>query len=182
MTQNKQEPKVPAYIIRGSMKKETYQKIMKYFEEHPSQKSILTMGNKLCTILVFLSYPLLLFYLLIERSPQLAEAIIVPMNAFIILTVFRFLVNRPRPYEKFQTPSAIHKAKKGNSFPSRHVFSAFMIALTILAFCPLPGIGILLLIVSALIAFIRVISGVHFISDVLAGCMFAIVASLFYWL
>ena len=164
------------------MKKETYQNIMKFFEEHSSFKSALSWMNRLCTIGVMVSYPLQLLSLLIQRRTELAEAIIIPMNAFIILTVFRFLVNRPRPYEKFQTESAIHKNKKGNSFPSRHVFSSFMIAFTVLTFSPWMWTGILLLFISVIIALIRVVSGVHFISDVLAGFVFAAAASLFYLL
>ena len=164
------------------MKKETYQNIMNFFEEHASWKSALVMMNRLCTLFVVISFPLLLLYLLIQRKPELAEVIIIPMNAFIILTVFRSLINRPRPYEKFQTPSAIHKEKTGNSFPSRHVFSAFMIALTVFIYGPWLWVGILLLVVATLIAFIRVISGVHFVSDVLAGFLFAAAASLFYLL
>lgn len=162
------------------MKKETYQNIMNFFEEHSSLKSLLVMMNRICTIFVVISYPLLLCQQLLQKSPNLAEVIIVPMNAFIILTVFRYLINRPRPYEKFQTPSAIHKDKKGNSFPSRHVFSSFMIAFTILIHGPWLWAGILLLGIATLIALIRVISGVHFISDVLAGFFFAAVASIFY--
>lgn len=164
------------------MKKQTYQRIMNFFEEHAPFKFLLIIMNRLCTLMVIISYPLLLIYLLMEKRPELAEAMIIPMNAFIILTVFRFLINRPRPYEKFQTPPAIPKEKKGNSFPSRHVFSAFMIAFTVLYLSPWPWAGILLLVIAALMAVIRVLSGVHFISDVLAGFVFAAVASVCYWI
>ena len=162
------------------MKKDTYVKMTGYFKNHPSQKNCLKILNKLCTLIVVVAYPLLLFYLFTLKTPELATAIIIPMNAFIILTVFRFLINRQRPYEKFQTPPAIPKDKKGNSFPSRHVFSAFMIAFTLCVYGPWLWIGIVLLVVATLIAVIRVVAGIHFISDVLAGFGVAAVASIFY--
>ena len=65
----------------------------------------------------------------------------------------------------------------GRSFPSRHVFSAFIIAFTVLicspAASPLWFIGILLAVLAAIIACVRVISGVHFISDVVGAFVFA---------
>lgn len=164
------------------MKKDTYVKMTGYFKSHPSQRKCLKVMNKLCTLIIVVAYPLLLLYLLSLRTPELATAIIVPMNAFIILTVFRFLINRQRPYEKFETAPAIPKVKKGNSFPSRHVFSSFMIAFTMCIYGPWIEVGILLLIVAILIAIIRVVAGIHFISDVLAGFLFAAAASLFYFI
>lgn len=60
----------------------------------------------------------------------------------------------------------LRKIKKGESMPSRHVFS-----ITIIAMCWLyiyQPIGIVLLILTIILAAVRVIAGVHFIRDVIA--------------
>ena len=74
-------------------------------------------------------------------------------------------------------PPVITKDTHGRSFPSRHVFSAFIIAFTVLicspSASPLWFTGILLAVIAAIIACVRVISGVHFISDVVGAFVFA---------
>ena len=63
----------------------------------------------------------------------------------------------------------IKKEKEGNSFPSRHVFSAFVIATTFI-YANLE-LGICLFAISCLIAVLRVIGGVHFPKDVIVGAI-----------
>lgn len=62
------------------------------------------------------------------------------------------------------------------SFPSGHAISAFAIALSIGFFY--PEIQILLLLLAVLIAASRIVLGMHFLSDVLAG---ALIGSLLGW-
>ena len=72
-------------------------------------------------------------------------------------------------------PPVIPKNTKGHSWPSRHVFSATIIALT---FFPVNmPLAIVLLVCAAGIAVIRVISGVHSISDVVAAAACALLFS-----
>ena len=129
------------------------------------------MANKILTGLVFIAYPCLLLWMLWHKNPRLTNAIIYPMNGFICVTVVRAILNFPRPYERFEMPPVIPKNTKGHSWPSRHVFSATIIALT---FFPVNmPLGTVLLVCAAGIAVIRVISGVHSISDVVAvHCFF----------
>lgn len=153
-----------------------------FFKNNPVSKKILLLSNKICTYIVFALYPSLLFYLLFKGRAELSSAIIVPLDGFVVLSIFRCLVNRPRPYEKFGVSSVIPKDKKGRSFPSRHVFSAFIIAFTYLSMSHITTIflyiGFILLILAILIAVIRVLSGVHFISDVIAAFVFAAVSQI----
>lgn len=158
------------------LKKQRYQKRMAYFKEHPRAAQTIHILNRLFTYLVFAAYPLLLVYLLYQRNPLLARAIIVPMNGFVLLSVIRYFINRKRPYEAYDTEPAIKKSTKGNSFPSRHVFSVFVIAMTFLACAPDIWYGIALLVLGIGIAAVRVISGVHYISDVLAAAGIAVLA------
>ena len=164
------------------MKKETYNKMTGIFKNNTGLSKCLIISNKLCTYIVFTMYPILLIYLILQKRPELASSIIVPLDGFIVLSVFRYLINRPRPYEKFEISPVIPKDKKGQSFPSRHVYSAFIIAFTFLNVSAVNNLflyaGIVLTVIALLIAVIRVISGVHFISDVIAAFVFAVCTQL----
>lgn len=155
------------------MTKETYFKMTQPFRNHPGLAKSLHRLNDLFSGIIFISYPLLIIWLFIQKDPGLLKIILVPLDGFIAVTVFRGMCNRKRPYEKFETEPVIPKDTKGKSFPSRHVFSAAVIALTACMQPQLLGIGILFLILAAGIAVIRVVSGVHYISDVLAAFIFA---------
>ena len=47
-----------------------------------------------------------------------------------VVSVSRKIINEPRPYEKYGVPPVLDKDTSGKSFPSRHVFSVFVIAVT----------------------------------------------------
>ncbi len=158
------------------MKKETYQKRMAYFRERPRLAQLLQTANRILTGAVFVSYPVLLFWFWSKKDLILARAIIVPLDALILITVFRRAVNRKRPYEVYDTASAIGKKTKGKSFPSRHVFSVFLIAMTYLCLSPWPEAAALLFAAGVLLGAVRVLTGVHFVSDVLCGAAAGILA------
>lgn len=159
------------------MTKENYIKMTQPFRDHPEMAKGIHIANKLCTGLMYVSYPVLVAYLFLQKDVLLWRAILVPAISFVLLSVSRYFINRKRPYEVFEFPPVIKKDTKGKSFPSRHVFSATMIALTFLFASPWMWIGALFLLVSFILAGVRVVSGVHFISDVIAGIVVAIVAS-----
>ena len=71
------------------------------------------------------------------------------------------------------------KDKTGQSMPSRHCFSAAAIAGT--AWYVLPPLGAVLAVLGVLIAISRVVTGVHYISDVLAGLAFGSVFAVLGW-
>ena len=169
------------------MKKDTYIKMTAPFRENTGAAKKLELINKIATYTVFIVYPIFILYMCFTASPSLAYSMIMPLDGFIVVSVFRYLVNRPRPYEKFALPPVIPKNTHGRSFPSRHVFSAFIISFTILMYAPAASlfacIGIVLCALSIVIAVVRVISGVHYISDVLGALIFAIIeAAIFYLL
>jgi membrane-associated phospholipid phosphatase len=161
------------------MKKETYVKMTRPFRDNPGMAKGIHIANKLCTLSMYIAYPILIAYMLfVQKDSYVARMIIVPANSFLILSVFRYLVNRPRPYEAFDMPPVIAKDTKGKSFPSRHVFSAMIIALTFLLASPFSWLGVVFVIVALLLAVVRVVSGVHYISDVVAGILVAVVAAM----
>ena len=159
------------------MTKETYVTITQPFRDNPKMARGIHIANKICTLSMYLAYPLLILYMFLQRDAYVARVLIVPSNSFIILSVFRYFVNRPRPYEKFELPPVIAKDTKGKSFPSRHVFSAMVIAMTFLLASPWSWLGVLFVVVAVLLAIVRVVSGVHYVSDVIVGAAFAVVAA-----
>ena len=167
--------------MRVFMTKENYIKMTQPFRDHAGLAKGIHIANKLCTGVMYLAYPVLLVYLFFNAKYSsyfsFTKALLVPAVSFVLLSVFRSWVNRPRPYEKFEVPPVIKKDTKGHSFPSRHVFSAAMIAMTFLLMSPWSWLGIIFLGVSVALAVVRVVSGVHFISDVIAGIAAAVVAA-----
>lgn len=159
------------------MTKETYIKMTQPFRDNPEMAKGIHIANKLCTLTMYAAYHLLLLYLFWQKDEVLLRTVLVPGGSFMLLSIFRYVVNRPRPYEAFEVPPIIKKDTKGKSFPSRHVFSATIIAMTFLLVSPWNWIGVVFLIVSLLLAVVRVVSGVHYISDVVAGIVVAVFAA-----
>ncbi len=159
------------------MTKENYIKMTQPFRENPEMAKGIHIANKLCTGIMYVAYPVLILYLFMQKDEVVLRAILVPAISFVLLSVSRYFINRKRPYEAFEIPPVISKDTKGKSFPSRHVFSATMIAMTFLMTSPWAWIGLMFLVVSCLLAVVRVVSGVHYISDVLAGIIVAVVAA-----
>lgn len=159
--------------------------------EKPQLLSTITVLNSIITKLIYVAYPCLLVVLFLKDSERLSNladsfdvslllsaswlwAFIIPCVSFILLSVVRKLINAPRPYEIFKTAPLIPKTTKGKSFPSRHVFSIFVIGTTFVYTCSIPELGYLIYVLGILLAAIRVVSGVHFPRDVLAGACLGI--------
>ena len=98
---------------------------------------------------------------------------------FLILSVMRLLVNAQRPYEVYdieEFSGMREKRKKGRSFPSRHVFSAFLIGVLWIPYS--PAFGIAALVLGVLLAAERVLLGIHFVKDVAAGAAIGVLSGL----
>jgi len=158
------------------MTKETYIKMTQPFRDNPGMAKGIHIANSFLTGIMYVSYPLLLLYLFWRGESNVWTVILVPAISFIILSVGRALINRPRPYEAFGIPPVIKKDTKGKSFPSRHVFSATLIAMTFLWMSPWMWLGVLYLVISVCLGVVRVLSGIHYISDVVAGIVIGVLA------
>ena len=152
-----------------------YEKLSKPFRKY---KSILLFMNKLLTFIGYTSYPILLGWTWFINKELLLPMILIPGIGFILLTFVRKAINRKRPYETYNIDSMIKKDTKGNSMPSRHVFSMSIIAVSWLVVSPI--VGSVLLLFSIFLAFIRVIGGVHYISDVIVAIICACVWGLLF--
>lgn len=146
---------------------ETYKSIVGFFKRNKPCNTVLKLCYNFLPLIMFVSYGILIVFMFFSDIKIFARITLSPLTVFAIVTFFRKIFNRPRPYEKFATTSVFGKSKKGESMPSRHTACAFIIAMAFM-YVSIP-LGIAYLIISALIMISRVLAGVHFISDVLAG-------------
>ncbi len=165
-----------------TLKKQKYRERMAFITERSSLQKLLCYANLVLAGSVYIAYPVLLGVLLVHKDSILARAIMVPLDSFIILSVIRGFINRRRPYELYECAPAIHKDKKGKSFPSRHVFSVFVIATTFLG-VGFTLAGVILFLVGVCLAAVRVYCGVHFLSDVIAGAVAGVLSGVIgFWI
>lgn len=128
------------------------------------------------TAIVAALYIFTLFLFFVSRDYMIIMITCPPAAGFIFLSMVRNGINRKRPYEKYDIIPLIEKDTKGHSFPSRHVFSAFAIGAI---FVPVsPKLAVICLAAGTVIALCRVLSGVHFIIDVVFGAAFGTAFSL----
>lgn len=151
----------------SDLKKETYVKMLEYVRERNWLLGFVTKGGRVLSLVSYIFYPVFLVWVFASGQPDGWKAAAVPAAGFVLLSVFRAKLNAPRPYECFETAPVIEKNTKGKSFPSRHVFSAFIIAFTAAWYWPAAGGA--LAVCGTLLAVTRVLGGVHFIRDVAAG-------------
>jgi membrane-associated phospholipid phosphatase len=98
---------------------------------------------------------------------------------FLAVSLMRVTIDCKRPYEVFDMPELVKikaQRKSGRSFPSRHVFSAFLIG-TLWCIYSVP-LGIACMILGAYIAVERVALGIHFPKDVIAGGAIGVLSGL----
>ena len=146
-----------------------YTVLMKYirwydnFSSHFRDEMAVTAINLLDKALVYIIaaiYVFLIVFLFITHDP-----------ALVCFTVLRSWLDYPRPYDLYDIDPIIVKTTKGKSMPSRHVASAVAIACAI-AYVHLDW-GALAFTACAIVAFTRIVGGVHFPRDVVAAVVIA---------
>lgn len=176
-------------------------------------KNLIKISDKLLTIIIFALYPAALVFTflsefgiienvltlkasLIVHGAVLAEdvfipEILIPLTGFVFCSILRRGINRKRPFAITGEEPLIEKKNEGGSFPSRHAFSAFVIGFTILflsiTFHLTVGIivGVIILILGAIICYLRVLAKIHYPSDVIfgacLGAVWAVVGLILYY-
>lgn len=158
------------------MNRERYLKTMEWLKAHEKLTKILIFTEKLCEILIYTVYPTFLIYLAATKNDYLLRSVLTCGIPFVLVSILRKGLNAKRPYEVYGIPAAMKKDKKGSSMPSRHIFSAAIISVSLYFIFPIFAYlcGLLALIM----AVFRVLLGVHFIRDVLVGAIIGIVFGL----
>ncbi|MBR0381580.1 MAG: phosphatase PAP2 family protein [Eubacterium sp.] len=154
------------------MYKENYEKKADLIRKRPALLSLIKSANLLFTITGFTAYPLLLLLQFRKKGVKAVSYVIIPGTAFVLVSAARRMIGRKRPYESHEITPLIDKESTGNSFPSRHVFSLFLIAFLWIS-VSIPA-AVCLTAAAVILAAIRVIAGVHYLSDVIAGAFLGI--------
>lgn len=150
------------------MNEENYGKISEWFRKDKKKLDAFVLIYRILPCFVVIAYGIVVLYEVLCGSPEDRIRILaVPAVTFLLCTVFRKVINEQRPYESLNITPLIKKEKKGQSFPSRHMVSAGVIAMTALYVNRI--FGIIMIGIGLLIGIIRPIAGVHYIRDVVAG-------------
>lgn len=157
------------------MNGEQYRSLSEHFSETKARSTTIKALHDVLPFVMYIFYPLQLVCLGIREgfgSEIFLRFTLIPLVTLILVTVVRALINAQRPYEKYNYTPVVNKTTKGKSFPSRHTVSAFIIAM---AFMYLDiKLGVIMLTVACIIGAVRVLSGVHFIRDVVSGAALGI--------
>lgn len=161
---------------------EWYDHITGKIENKPIFLRLLRTFNRFMTVVMPIVYLTLLAttYLQEGLGKQVLIYVFIPASGFVILSFLRKKINAPRPYEVWKIVPLLDRDSSGQSMPSRHVFSATIISMACLHAS--LSVGVILLVLSALLGLVRVLGGVHFPKDVVAGYICALVWGVLFFL
>ena len=135
----------------------------------PGVVRALNIVNRGIVIVFYVVYALLLGWACVSDPWRLVPLVGVTAVGFVAVSFFRRRFNAPRPYECCSLAPLIARDGAGKSFPRRHAFSAFAIAAS--WFAASAPIAVVLLVAAGVLAVCRVLGGVHFPRDVVAGAL-----------
>lgn len=133
----------------------------------------LTTPNLFFTI-YFTGFAYIFFNNANYNNTDILKYILIPLCTIIFSKIIRKNIFSKRPFEKFDIQSLVHH-RGGNSMPSNHSASAFAIAISVINIANITHISAILIILAIITAISRVMAGVHFPLDVLAGAILAMI-------
>lgn len=162
--------------------KTLYEKNAAFYRASPLRLKILKLVNTACSWLFAVAYVGLWAYVSLSDKISLQDVLplfFAPALALFAVSAIRLGADRPRPYSAKGarvTPLVSRRDRDGDSFPSRHLACAAVIA--IVFFSVSPVLGALLLIGTFLLAYTRFAIGVHYPSDLAAGITLGVLCGL----
>ena len=151
------------------------EKTLKFVLKKPKLALLLKIISHFAVLSSIAGYIYLMISAYLVSPYSALSVLLLTAIPFVFVTLLRKIINAPRPYELYGFYDTAPKSKRGESFPSRHAFSAFSIG-TLALWVSLP-VGIALLSLAVALAVSRVLLGIHFIRDVLAGAVVGIASS-----
>jgi membrane-associated phospholipid phosphatase len=127
-------------------------------------------------LLTVVAYGMLVVSSYLDDPILMVKILVSGAVPFVLVSVLRRLINAPRPYEMYEFYKEAPKSKKGSSFPSRHVFSCFTVA--VLCYILSPILAVAIAVTGALLSVSRVLLGIHFVRDVVTGAIIGILSGL----
>ena len=158
------------------MKENGYEQLLARVYSSKELMIALRAVNIVALVYAVLLFTFNLFYLFFFSRILLVKYVVICFVPFLLVSIARRIINRKRPYEIYGFCDKPPKSKSGLSFPSRHATSVFVIATVALFlnwYRALP-----LLVLGVLMCLARVLLGIHFISDVLAGAVIGVISAL----
>lgn len=161
--------------------KSAYEKTAAFFNARPIAKKCLLLSNHLVTGIFFLAYfALCISSFFLFGTKDIIKIFAIPAFCLLVVSVLRVLINRPRPYSEHGAnidPILHKKSKDKESFPSRHVACAFVIASVFLPYLAWAGIALMPL--GVILCFIRFALGLHYPTDLVGGMGVGLACGLF---
>ena len=164
---------------RNCMTRETYIRMTSATRAVVSRLPRGSIWLRLPTLACAAVYLAMLLALMLAGDPRIIRVLLVPAACFVLCTALRPIINRQRPYDRFGVePVGSFVPGKGKSMPSRHTASAAAIACAVIWLWPVWPVAAAMGLLCAVIAGLRVLSGQHDVSDVLAALALAAAVSL----
>ena len=152
------------------------EKTLKYVYNSHRLSLALKLISHLASLASVAAFIYMFFALWYESFFSVLRLCLVCGVPFLLVTLLRRFIDAPRPYELYDFYILPPKDRRGRSFPSRHAYSAFSIGTCLCYLSPMAGAALLTL--AALLCVARVLLGIHFIRDVLAGAAIGVISAL----
>ena len=149
-----------------------YYRSTAFFAGKPKAKKAVLFFNKLATYFFLFAYAWLFFYGATKGKftpTDFVKVFCAPAFALLVASVLQLAIDRPRPYD-IDGAGIIpfkNKERDRNSFPSRHLTCAAVIAATFFPY--LPSVSAFLFLLSIGLGYARFVIGWHYPSDLFAG-------------
>lgn len=157
------------------MTEEIYRDILNKIRSYAEGPQIVDYAMRTITHAAIVGYVAMLgVFLLNKQYHALYENILVTGVAFAVVSFLRKKIGAKRPYETMKFEPIADRKGGGDSFPSRHVFSIFIISVAMLK--QNIWLGLLFLVMGLFLAVLRVIAGLHYPRDVIAGALIGIIS------
>ena len=152
--------------------KHFYVGINNFIYKHPFIKSCVHFSSLFFPWMVAIFYSLFFLKIVIESPNGFFYLFSKPMMVLICTALLRIFINRPRPYEKYSIKPIGDKRQSGHSFPSIHASLTLSIALTVIKTG--PNMGLLLFALAFTITITRLLTGEHYLTDIIASILIAL--------
>lgn len=157
------------------MSEEIYRDILDKIRACSDGPEIVDYAMRIITHATLAGYVAMLGIFLLEKRYQfLYENILVTGISLLVVSLIRKRIGAKRPYETMEIQPLVEKETGGDSFPSRHVFSIFIVAMAMLR--QNIWLGFLFLAMGLILAVLRVIAGLHYPRDVIAGALIGVIS------
>lgn len=127
--------------------------------------------------LIWIALGIFMLFFASTRRVGLTVALSMISDIVLLNLILKNLFERVRPYEAIEGLTRIIPAESSFSFPSGHAGHAFATSVVMLIMLP-KKYGIPAFIFACIMAFSRLYVGVHYPTDVLAGCMVGTITAL----